>query len=287
MPARRSKSWGLTKPPVGYLPIPQEISNLGIVGAWLFNQGAGLFLPDLINVSNATPTSTGVTWIPGSYSGSALSFDGSSGDLGFGAPSQLANLRPMSICTRLRLGATTGESILDKSGGTDGGAGWWLLTDTTNHMCFGVSTSGADIDVRCAGLPATAGTWFNFAMTWNGSLTALSGVIFYVDGVAQAQTTSTNGSGVFGSDAAIALTLADIPGAFPNNPPYFVSGFGLIDVDWLTIHSKALTQAQVLRLANERFYWMQPVPRRMSRAAGAAATDGSTDIYNRTCISVP
>ena len=68
------KNWGTTKPSVGYGVDWSDPISKGLVGCWLFNEGAGAFAFDIARKNKGTLTN-GPTWTSGRF-GKGLSFDG-------------------------------------------------------------------------------------------------------------------------------------------------------------------------------------------------------------------
>ena len=121
MTLRRKKPWGQQKPPVGYKQDWSHPLSKGLVGHWLFNEGAGGKAFDIAKNNHGTLVNT-PTKVAGKF-GQALSFNGTSQYIDLGAPTLSAT---MTVSAWIRPSSfTTPGSIVTK--GYDGTNTQWSL----------------------------------------------------------------------------------------------------------------------------------------------------------------
>jgi len=219
----------------------------GLVGWWTFDG------PDMLtnvrdrsgqgnNGSLVGQAST--TTVPGKL-GQALLFDGVDDYVNGGSASSLDDIQLQGGS-----GLTYSTWIYPKSNGEGGNgniiqksifsAGGWAFFINTNNLKFQKDFDGAT--------NLTAGTdsgllqfnqWYHVVMTWDGSALR-SGVGFYVNGVKQTTTGTSDGDGNALSDAALSIHIGGNSGANTFNG----------SIDDVRIYNRALSAGEITQLYN-------------------------------------
>jgi hypothetical protein len=110
-----------TKPPVGSRINWSHSLSRGLVGCWLFNEGAGNRVID-ISSGNHGSVNDGPVWVSGKE-GKALSFDGTNDHINLAYRSQLPIYRPSSqysVRVRFRVDSSQTSSLLSETRASDG-----------------------------------------------------------------------------------------------------------------------------------------------------------------------
>ncbi len=170
-------SYGRVKPPYGTQLNRAHPLARGLVGCWLFNEGAGLKASDSSGMgnhgtlTNFTSPSISSGWVGGS-SGGALAFDGDTDMVVINPRNTITNLSGLSILTRFYYISQTNSAplFIDQVDG--------------NHatMIYMVGVRGFRVEI--SNDPATRGygdttgnprfaanTWNTFVMVFDGTLT--------------------------------------------------------------------------------------------------------------------
>jgi hypothetical protein len=151
--------WDYTKPPVGTTIDWSHPLSRGLVGCWLFNEGAGKLANDLCNKNNAVITN-------GAWNGYGMVLNGTSAYANCGTSSVFIP-RYFSIVIKIRNIGAIDQYDIAWSRVVDSGNGIRLYTrDTSNHkLCFDSISSG-----------------FTDRLTSNSSWLAANHVVCTVDG---------------------------------------------------------------------------------------------------------
>lgn len=180
-------------------------SCTGPVGRWDFEEGNGNTQNDTSGNSNTCTTfSTQYLYTAGKI-GKALE-DGTlgGGDINCGSGTTLDNLPASGMTLETWIYPTTmGEFdqglIMTKSNSFANG--WGLFFSGTNALTFQSDYTGTDLVRATANSAVTLNAWNHVVVTWTGSSTA-STVLIYINGREVSYATTTDGSGSRNSDAA-------------------------------------------------------------------------------------
>ena len=248
------KNWGTTKPSVGYGVDWSDPISKGLVGCWLFNEGAGAFAFDIARKNKGTLTN-GPTWTSGKF-GKGLSFDGTNDYVNIGDVLDQTGSFSLSAWVKRAGDSPTGRAgtivgkemastaqfmleIIDSSEGTS--------PNTVRFITFGLAV----ISVYST-QTITNGQWYHIVATFDSSSITQK---IYIDGVQNA-TQTTTGTMTANSDT-LKIGYSQGTGASNN---YF---FGVIDD--VRIYNRALSAGEVKRLYSEPFAGiLSPVQRRIN-----------------------
>ena len=198
----------------------------GLVGAWAFNDGAGLTAADSSGSGNPGTLQGGATWSPAGRNGGAISLNGSTG--------------LVRVEDSASLDLTTGMTVSAWINPAASQSGWRTILQKQTDAYFLNASSGAGA-LRPAGggtfgssTPYIAGptaspvsTWTHVAMTYDGVTLRL-----YVNGT-QVTTRATTG----------AIQTTNSPLWIGGNQPYGEFFNGLIDD--VRVYNRALTQTDI------------------------------------------
>ena len=265
----RSTPWGNNKPPVGWRSDARAVANLGIVGAWLFNEGAGGLAFDSIRNNTATITG-GVNWTAGRFGGPALKFDASSGYLNVTS----------GFCSAIG----TGDFVVSM---------WVYPTSFTGECCLFDSLvnggAGARNDAFVLVRNATTGTIRVFSAGTYRSSSANALVINQWNHVVHMRSAGVGYfflNGVLDTTTFAFTTNCTSGGAVVGKYADTSSGFfaGLIDA--VSVSFRASTVTQLDGFYRDPFSWMQPIPRRAVTAPAAPVGGARPWIYQNTNVIV-
>src|SRR3990167_2729787 len=96
MPYRKSKNWDAVTPTPGWGIDWDHYISRGLVGCWLFTEGAGTKVNDLARVNNGAFTND-PTWT-GGKTGRAALLDATNDYVDFGTATLLTSGSPFSLC---------------------------------------------------------------------------------------------------------------------------------------------------------------------------------------------
>lgn len=234
MTIRKPKRWGSVKPSVGYgVDWSDPIAN-GLIGCWLFNEGAGGTLFDIARKNHGT-FANAPTWTGGAF-GQSLNFNAANQAVNVSAIPTMAN--PWTI---------------------SGWVNWSTITNLASAFGFNNSTNGVYIGTTATNLKIASngetpgngttalstGKWYHLALFWDG--TKLNG---YINGKFEYNVTPS------GSNWKSATKTQ----------------FGVSDVghttlsaklDTIRTHSRALSATEIMRLYTEPFAGIQTPRRRL------------------------
>jgi glucose/arabinose dehydrogenase/PKD repeat protein len=165
---------------------PSQLPS-SLMGAWSFNEGSGTLAKDsTLNANNGTLSGAGVTWSPSGKYGSALSFDGSSGNVTVPHASSLSLGSSYTLEAWIKPTALTDyQTILIKE--TTGGCAYWLQTSGSNL------SSGFANNTTCKEHPSTSpkiplNQWSHVAAVFNDAGNTYR---LYLNGVQMTSQTET------------------------------------------------------------------------------------------------
>ena len=223
--------------------ITAPANNLGLVGYWSFNEGAGTTATDFSGNGNEGTLQSSPTWIAGKY-GNALNFTGSNSvdltDQDYFSPS--VTDMTISIWARVPVNASsagnggsgnTGRNMLAK-GVSSPVAQWeWTLeNDRNTKFCFSAYTlAGTGRGAVCVDRTMNDGLWHHYLITINDGVED----VVYIDNVEVASITSFSGSMGNGSKEVQIGRRGD--------GNYFIG-----DIDEVRIFNRVLSDAEISRL---------------------------------------
>ena len=181
---------GIFKPKPGAVLNRAHPMSQGLIGLWLFNEGAGLKTKDLVSdqygtISNMAINSTTSGWI-GSPLGGGLQFDGSDDFITFTNNQALQGLTDrVTVIVRFKLVsvAHSFNNVLMKNNANTNFLGV-LINSTGTNWQFQLAAS------THTGSALTVGNVYECAASWNKNL-ASNQVRLYTNGVAVAVATNT------------------------------------------------------------------------------------------------
>ena len=204
------------------------------VGVWNFDEGSGTHVADSSgNRTNGVLTG-GVSWVPGVF-GSALSFDGSSGQVKMADNNAVDPAGAVTVSAWFKQAGSPGAYRYILAKGANGciAASYGLYTGPAGGLQFYVSQQKGTVYTRSpdAGQGVWDGKWHLAVGIYDGSAVSL-----YVDGVAVGSGTALSGS----LDYVVPdpnLYIGNYPGCAPH-------GF-LGAIDGVTIWNRALSASEV------------------------------------------
>jgi hypothetical protein len=168
----------------------------GLVGCWLMNEGGGTKIYDISNNGGNSSSIHDFAFAPAKY-GSGLHY-------GAGASNQEVEFsndyKPLDGCAAftIKLLCKPTTAIASDYGlfytdihATNEPIAWWIDNGSPDRIGVVVTASGGTTDVDYGSATITAGIWYDFALTWDGTTVRL-----YIDGV---EDTGFDGSGATGT----------------------------------------------------------------------------------------
>jgi hypothetical protein len=254
------KLWGQNKPPLGWQPLASAVADLGIVAAWLMNEGGGTLNFDLLNSTIATQTG-GISWTIGLGTGignspvptgPALIYNGTTGYSSFSDAHLPSGASPFTIACTVNLvakaGAGGGEIC---SWGRPGNATGAANGQQTVFGWTGAAPSNLFLSNYGSQITSTnnftAGDWFRMVLTYDGA----NGLFYFngtQDSAAQALTMNTVlFHGTFGCRWDGDNGQTEFSNTIINN---------------IIIANKSWTPEQIMYDTINPFWWMQPLSRK-------------------------
>ncbi len=255
-----------TKPPPGVFVDPTHPLSRGLVGWWLFNEGAGSRLSDISGLGNhgtLTDMDPATDWV-GSLHGGALDFDGTDDFVSVGNDRSLNDLPALTVSAWVNLRADGNlESVVSKAATGGTGARDLLGQSTVNRLRFAIDRSAGDLEVRSTvGDGYVLAEWHHYAVAWDGTFTATN-VRMYRDGVELGHSLDTDGSGDAVSDAALPLNIGSL-----RTNSFRLDG----QIDDVRIYNRALSVDEVRQLFEDPYANLITVPIRRYLSAVALQT---------------
>jgi len=239
-------SWGTQKPPVGSVVNWGHPLAQGLVGCWLFNEGAGGYAKNLARVvSGGTLTNFNYTGISGWGAGDrgpTLFFDGTNDTITVNVAPALQPATPTYIARFRTSSASSQGLICSGTGGTRLyigviGAGG---TEATSKLSFLIYDGSAFKVVTSPGT-VNDGIWHTAIGTFDGSILRL-----YLDGI-QVNTLSASGSATYlANNLQIGSDQSGVD--FPFGGP----------IDYSAIYRRPLTPSETLRIYQNLYAMIQP-----------------------------
>lgn len=275
MAVRKKKFWGSIKPSVGYGVEWGDSITKGLVSYWLFNEGAGNKVYDIVNKANGTLTSMAFPptatsgWVPTGKFGKAIAFDGTNDYVLVPDTPRLRITNTITI--NMWIKPTAVNAFYTAINKYSGAAGYYLYAPSdVGGMRF--YTNGVFVASNASII--TANVWQMVTVTYD-----LANVKFYVNAVGQGSAAKT--------DSMAADTTNLLIGTNDGTVQNFSGG-----LDNIRIYNRILSQAEILRLYSEPFAGVQTHKRRWLTSPGitfdAASNSGyqaaaSTYNWSHTC----
>lgn len=240
MPSIPSKSWGASKPPVGWRVNAAFAERTQLSGAWLLNEGGGGVLFDSFR-PRTTPGAVSTAGWQSGLSGPALNFTGTT----------QASLQPYQLpaagwswVSRMNCNNITNNYISLRQSDFSSSDGWSFTLDnqSTGFAFIKITntTGGTFTAASTFFRDAVAPLWVTFGASFDGTNMSLYR------------------NGVFQATAAITGTM------FLNGASYIVLGDGSLQghIDYFLGFNSVLEADEMLKLSTTPFYFMQPSPRK-------------------------
>lgn len=237
----RHQRWTVKPPPGAQINRGHSLA-IGLVGAWLFNEGGGAVVRNLAGETVSNGAATAPSWVQGPW-GSSLLFNGSTAFITMGAEPKINNLGPVTIVFWALYDSGSLHYFVDKSDGNVANGDWWIDLITGPLIQFKKELGTTNLDMRCTA-PA-AGVWFQCAVTWDGTLSSGS-TKMYVNGRSQAVTETNPGSG----------TRADNTTSLQVMKSKVDSTFQAGQMDHLLLYNRVLNPTEIAHLYTEPFAMM-------------------------------
>jgi hypothetical protein len=238
------------KPLAGAQINPLHPLSKGLVGQWMFNEGAGSRANDISGhgnhgmLKNISPNAQNSGW-GGSNFGGGLKFDATDDHVNCGDNTSLDITGDITISAYIN--ASGAGRIASRSAGT--GCGFYATIDATYGLYLVYRWSGSYARARMAA-PITYNIWQHVTFVRDGTAGRL-----YINGV-----DVTSASGVF-QDCQ----------ASPSSPFYIGRWYGGVyfdgSIDFVRVYNRALPQQQIETLYYDPFCNMLSVPVRYAPAA--------------------
>lgn len=251
MPYRKQKLFGQIKPPLGAVLDWGDPINNGLVGRWLFNEGAGNKVRDLCKLNHGTLTNMAYTgasgWLNNGKFGPAIKCDGTNDHINFGdvAPFQFEYTSKFSLVSWFRTTLTgTDEFVMSKNlnSGTFRG---YLIDVQANKIIFSLQNTnvGNGYSYVTGVTTVTDGRWHQVVCTYSGT-GGCSGELIYVDG---REDGTTVGLDQLGSRTILSAAPLIIGGRQSGGVPFNGS------VDNASVYNRVLKPSEIARLYTEPF----------------------------------
>ncbi len=220
-----------------FLPVFSEAAtlvrppnNLGLVGYWPLNEGAGTNVTDVSGFNNTGTATAGATWTTGKRGKAALAFDGNAEVAVTSNSLNLSSYTSMTVSIWVK--PSTLWSAMPKAYPSFIGAAnsWGMYGEKSNNKITFYIDNGSGVRRSLVTDNASvANTWVNVTGTCDGTT-----MILYINGVAQSTTSTCTGG--FENNNGFTLGRSDTSQNFVGS------------LDEPRIYSRALTAAQVAAL---------------------------------------
>ncbi len=269
------RAWAGTKPPPGVQLNTGHPLATALVGAWLFNEGAGPSTRNLVAPVGVGTLTNGPSWSP--QGGGGLSFAvASDQSVNAGNPAALQITGSITVAThyRLRTGPPTNGYMLVAKDKDTGGRAYTL--DVSPTVAWGArfyingGSGDGTTNIALEGVTAAAGDERAVAGVYDVSIPL---VRLYVNGVAKNTSVAT--------DASIPTATANV--LFGRRE---YSGFEAPLDGWLRyvyIWQRALKPAEIAQVAADPYVLVVPPRRRLWTQVAAVA---ATTVQRRTSITM-
>ncbi len=217
------------------LATSSALAASGPVGIWQLDEGTGTTVTDGSGNGNDGALSGGVSWVPG-ISGSALAFDGSSGQVKVSDNQALEPAGAVTVTAWIRHTGSPGNYryVVAKGGNGCIAASYGLYSGPNGGLEFYVSQEHGTVFARSpdAGQRAWDGQWHLAVGTYDGSTIRL-----YVDGVQIGSGTPWSGSLEYLLPSSNDFYI----GNYPSCQPHWFPGA----IDDVTVWGRALGASEI------------------------------------------
>ena len=214
------------------------LASPGPVGNWQLNEGAGTKVADSSGSGNNGVLSRGTTWVPG-VSGSALSFDGSTGQLKVSDNNALEPHTAVTVSAWVKHAGSPGtyRYIAAKGGNSCIAASYGLYSGPNGGLEFYVSKEQGSVYARSpdAGQAVWDGKWHLAVGTYDGNAIRL-----YLDGKEVGSGTSWPGALEYLLPSSNDFYIGNYPSCQPHHFPG--------DIDSVMVWDRALGAAEIRSL---------------------------------------
>ena len=213
----------------------------GPVGWWKLDEGSGTTTADSSgNAHNGTLTNS-PTWTTGRVGPSALTFNGTTAQVGVSGSAPLANLYTAGFTVSAWIkpaGAGGGNAgrIVDKDNNS---AGWFFAMSGATQIRLTSDQDPSGVTSMTSTATIALNTWQHVAATWDGHSGGQMHV--YINGVQADSATTAGGAGTEADDSATPLTIGDRP---LNDRGFNGS------IDEVRIYNRILSAAEIQALAD-------------------------------------
>jgi len=247
----------------------------GLVGCWLFNEGAGNKVGDA-SLNNNIGTITDALWTPGKF-GSCLNLNGTTDYVNCGSSTVLDNLGPLTYAVWMKpytLGGSSVGRILCKRIAENSAQGTTFKLGATNTLNFSITYNVTTLFRETSDYAIALNNWQQAVITWDGSIIATQ-IRIYVNGRETLYDVTTNGEGSRYTDAAYNQMIgAKTTGIFTN----LFNGL----IDNVMIYNRALSASEVAQLYREPFCMFRRHTIELRAAAGGGV---AVKVYTRGDIA--
>ena len=267
----------ITKPPPGTLIDPFHPLSQGLLGYWLFNEGTGSRANDISGhgnhgtLKNMSPNAQNSGW-GGSKFGGGLKFGGVDDYVDCGDNSSLQITGAITLAGWVKLSDQSsglfGRGRAVSSNGNHG----YFLTWWNNGTFYFDTYSTTTRDALSTNASFTDSNWHFVVATWDGT-TNTNGKKIYVDGVLEAQKTSTI------SEIGIPVGYRFKIGL--DQTSYYTKG----SIDSVRIYNRALLVEEVNTLYHDPFCNLLRVPVRYVSAAPSLPIPVAMNYYRRRRVA--
>jgi hypothetical protein len=170
----------------------------GIAGLFLMNEGTGTIDRNVVNGQTASFSGAQLpTWYAGDHSVTFLggaplnSYLDAGTDLSF---DQLP-VNQITIVAKVLVPTFAAGGIAEKNDGNSGGSGFVFGLDASGGLHLTVERKSVNMRVATPSKAVVVSKWQQVAFTWDGTVGSASAAHIFVNGVEQAKTSSSDGSG--------------------------------------------------------------------------------------------
>lgn len=269
-----------TKPPVGVRLNPLHPLSQGLVGYWLFNEGAGSVAHDISGhgnhgtLNNMSPNTQGSGW-GGSKFGGGLNFDGSNDYVDAGNDKSTDIIEPLSISVTVKSSDLTNyQMILDKAGASGSRRQYGLLIFTDGKLQFGYN-DGTWRNFTTTNIVITVNTTHHIVVVIHDTTPLTAS--FYVDGSLKPNTATNAANSLPHTDWV--LTIGNSYGGVGGDR---LNGI----VDPVLLYERALSPAEAKQLYEDPFCNLLRVPVRYAPAVpGGLSIPVAMNYYRRRRVA--
>ena len=236
----------LTKPKPGVMLNPLHPLSRGLVGCWLFNEGAGSLANDISGynnygtLKNMTPNVQGSGWGGSKFVG-GLHFDGTNDYVEVPHSASINLDFSWTISAIIKTGSTADLTILEKNRWSD--RNYQMFISTADHKVYVAYNSGATFVHTPSTIVVNDGKWHHVVGVFNDIDNSTK---IYIDGVDVTGTTVNSGE----PDVAVGTLRIGMETAAPF----------LGNIDSIRIYNRTFSLAEAKQLYYDPFCNLLQVP---------------------------